>query len=224
VAELVLIAASGLAREVLAAVRSAGTDTVRGFLDDDPALAGTEIDGIPVLGRIADVVDHTNAGLLVCAGKGASRERIVVRLAALGVGAGCYATFIDRTAFVSAGSQVGAGSILLAHVVLTAAVRLGSHVVAMPNVTLTHDDDVADFATFTAGVSLGGGVRIGKGAYLGMNSSVREHCSIGAGATVGMGSAVITDVPDGETWVGTPAHPLRGSGFRTLANSAERMV
>ena len=34
----------------------------------------------------------------------------------------------------------------------------------MPSVTFTHDDDVADFATFAAGVSLGGGVRIGTAA------------------------------------------------------------
>lgn len=223
-AELILLAASGLAREVLASVRSAGVHSVLGILDDNPALAGTTIDGVPVLGRTADAVDHPEAGLVVCAGKGAVRERLVLQLAALDVGADRFVTIIDRTAVVSLGSTVGPGSILLANVVLTAAVRLGAHVVAMPNVTLTHDDDVADFATFTAGVSLGGGVRIGRGAYLGMNSSVREHCTIGAGATVGMGAAVLTDVPDGETWVGTPAHPLRGSGFRTLATTAERTL
>lgn len=223
-AELILLAAGGLAREVLASVRSAGVHTVRGFLDDDPALAGTTIDGVPVLGAVADVLENPGAGLVVCAGKGGARERIVQRLASLGVGTDRFATVIDRTAVVPAGSTVGAGSILLAQVVLTAAVRLGAHVVAMPNVTLTHDDDVADFATFAAGVSLGGGVRIGRGAYLGMNASVREHCAVGAGAVVGMGSAVLTDVPDGETWAGTPARPLRGSHSLALATSAERLV
>jgi len=221
-ADIILLAASGLAREVLASVRGAGVDTVRGFLDDDLALTGAMIDGAPVLGGIDDAVGHPDAGLVVCAGKGAVREKIVQRLGGLGVTADRYATVIDRTAFVSVGSKLGPGCILLAQVVLTAAVRLGSHVVAMPNVTLTHDDDVADFATFTAGVSLGGGVRIGRGAYLGMNSCVREHCNIGAGATVGMGAAVLTDVPDGETWVGAPAHPLRTSGFSAPVTSAER--
>lgn len=203
-----LIAASGLAREALAAVRRAGTDTVAGFLDDDPALAGTMIDGVPVLGRVADVAGFPDAALLVCAGKGAVRERIVQQLAALGVGPGRYATVVDGTAVVSEDSTVGAGSILLAQVVLTAGVRLGAHVVAMPGVTFTHDDEVADYATFTAGVSLGGGVRVGRGAYLGMNASIRERCIIGAGAVVGMGAAVVRDVPDGETWVGVPARRL----------------
>ena len=47
--ELLLIAATGLAREVLATVRSSGRYDVVGFLDDD-AMAGTDVDGAPVLG------------------------------------------------------------------------------------------------------------------------------------------------------------------------------
>jgi acetyltransferase-like isoleucine patch superfamily enzyme len=81
-------------------------------------------------------------------------------------------------------------------VTLTASVTLGPHVVAMPSVTFTHDDDVADLATTAAGVSLGGGVRIGRAANLGMNSSVRERRFLGAYATVGMGAAVLSNVPD----------------------------
>jgi len=31
---------------------------------------------------------------------------------------------------------------------------------------------------------------------------------------VGMGAAVLSNVPDGETWVGVPAHEIDGDGFR----------
>lgn len=205
---LILVAASGLAREAMAAIKNTGTDYVLGFLDDDPALAGTRINGVPVLGTIADAVTYSGAQFVLCAGKGSVRERLARQLAGLGVADDRYATVIDASVAVPDGSVVGRGSILLANTVLTADVRVGRHVVAMPNVTLTHDDQLEDFATLTAGVSLGGGVRIGRGAYLGMNSSVRERCTVGAGATVGMGAAVVNDVPDGETWVGVPARPL----------------
>jgi sugar O-acyltransferase (sialic acid O-acetyltransferase NeuD family) len=211
--ELILIAASGLAREVLAMVRASGQYDVVGLLDDDKEMAGVSVDGAPVLGTIDDAEKYTHALILVCIGSGKSREAVVERLTAMGLSEARYATAIDPSVQYPEGCRVGRGSILLRNVTMTAAVTLGSHVVAMPSVTFTHDDDVADFATFAAGVSLGGGVRIGRAAYLGMNCSVRERTSVGAYATVGMGAAVLSNVPDGETWVGGPAHELERDSF-----------
>jgi len=211
--ELILIAASGLAREVLAMVRSSGQYDVVGLLDDDKEMAGVSVDGAPVLGTIDDAAKYTHAFILVCIGSGRARESVVERLTALGLTEARYATAIDPSVQYPEGCRVGRGSILLRNVTLTASVTLGSHVVAMPSVTFTHDDDVADFATFAAGVSLGGGVRIGRAAYLGMNASVRERTSVGAYATVGMGAAVLSNVPDGQTWVGVPAHKIDGDSL-----------
>jgi sugar O-acyltransferase (sialic acid O-acetyltransferase NeuD family) len=213
VSELILIAASGLAREVLAMVRSSGQYDVVGLLDDDKEMAGVTVDGAPVLGSIDDAPGYTHAFLLVCLTSGREREAVVERLTALGIHEARYATAIDPSVQYPEGCRIGRGSILLRNVTLTAAVTLGSHVVAMPSVTFAFDDDVADFATFAAGVSLGGGVRIGKAAYLGLNSSVRERTSVGNYATVGMGAAVLSNVPDGQTWVGVPAHEIDRQSF-----------
>jgi acyl-[acyl carrier protein]--UDP-N-acetylglucosamine O-acyltransferase len=79
----------------------------------------------------------------------------------------------------------------------------------MPNVVLTHDDDVGDFAILGAGVRLGGGVMVGRGAYIGSGASIRESTVIGPGAMIGMGAVVVDDVPPGETWAGVPARRLR---------------
>ncbi|HEY8294733.1 MAG TPA: acetyltransferase [Micrococcaceae bacterium] len=204
--ELLLIAASGLAREVLAMVRASGQFDVLGILDDDVTKLGTVVDGAHVLGPIGDALNFPNARVLVCVGAGTGREGAVNRLASLGFPQERYATALDPTVRTPEGCEIGRGSILLSNVTLTASVTLGQHIVAMPGVTFTHDDVVADFATFAAGVSLGGGVRVGRAAYLGMNASVRERLTIGDRATIGMGAAVLADVPDGETWVGVPAH------------------
>ncbi|VXA99627.1 Sugar O-acyltransferase, sialic acid O-acetyltransferase NeuD family [Arthrobacter sp. 9AX] len=212
--ELILIAASGLAREVLAMVRASGQYDVVGLLDDDKEMAGVTVDGAPVLGTIDDAGKYTHALILVCIGSGRSREAVVERLTGMGLNEARYATAIDPSVHYPEGCRIGRGSILLRNVTMTASVTLGSHVVAMPSVTFTHDDDVADFATFAAGVSLGGGVRIGRAAYLGMNASVRERTSVGAYATVGMGAAVLSNVPDGETWVGVPAHEIERESFQ----------
>ena len=98
---------------------------------------------------------------------------------------------------------------MLAGVVVTAPLRIGSHVVAMPQVLLTHDDQIDDHVTLAGGATLGGGVRVRSRAYIGQRAVVREYVDIGEEAVVGMGSIVLSDVPPGETWAGTPARRLK---------------
>ncbi len=202
---VLLVAASGLARETLGVERVLGRFRTVRVLDDDPALWGTTMDGAPVVGGLEEVKRYDEASIVVCAGHGAVRRRLVARLSGLGVGPDRYTSVIHPSVEVPAGCTVGAGTVLLARTVMTAGVSVGRHVVVMPQVTLTHDDVVEDFATLCAGVVLGGEVRVGSAAYLGMASSVRERVTVGAGATLGMGAALLHDVPAGQTWVGVPA-------------------
>lgn len=208
---LLLVAASGLAREVAAAVRAAERHEVVGFLDDDASQWGTEREGIPILGGIDEVGRYPDADLLLCAGRGASRAAIARRLAEHGVSERRYATVVHPSVEIAPSCSVGVGSVLLAQVVLTTAVSVGKHVVVMPHVTLTHDNVLADHVTIAAGVALGGWVQVGENSYLGMSSSVREKLRIGRDATVGMGAVVVSDVADASTVVGNPARRLRSA-------------
>jgi sugar O-acyltransferase (sialic acid O-acetyltransferase NeuD family) len=162
--------------------------------------------------------------VVICVGNPrdyAARARLVRRL---DLPADRYATVIHPTAAVSATSQAGPGSVLLAHCVLTAAVRVGAHVAVMPHVVLTHDDVVEDFATLASGVRLGGGARLERGAYLGSGALVREGTTVGAWSLIGMGSTVLGDVPPGEVWVGSPARRLREAAAPALDELATRTM
>lgn len=202
---LILVAAGGLARETLAAVRAADAYDPIGFIDDDPARHGTTVDGLPVLGGLAAVADHPDAAVVLCAGRGSARAALADRL---GLPSSRYATVVHPSVSVPASCRIGPGCIVLAQCSLTTDVQLGAHVVAMPGSVFTHDDVLANCVTVAAGVSLGGGVHVGAGAYIGMNASVRENSVLGADVTVGMGAVVLGDVPAGETWVGVPARPM----------------
>jgi sugar O-acyltransferase (sialic acid O-acetyltransferase NeuD family) len=214
----VVVGAGGFARETVQLVRShpavgpgGAAYEVIGFLDDDARRHGTWIDGTPVLGPADQARDHVAAGaaVLVCVGNpGApgSRRALVTRL---DLPDEAFATVVHPLAGVSGDSSVGAGSVLHAGVVLTAAVRVGRHVAVMPQVVLTHDDVIGDAATFGAGVRLAGGVTVGESAYLGSGALVREGRRVGAGAVLGMGSVALDDVPAGEVWAGVPARRLR---------------
>lgn len=205
---LMLVAASGLAREVVAVERRRGRYDDLVLVDDDSSLWGSTVDGVPVAGPVTIAAEHSDGDVVICAGSGRARRSLARRLAALGLDPSRYGRIIHPDVDVPAGCTVGHGSILLASVVMTADVHVHRHVVAMPHVTLTHDDIVGDFATLCAGVSLGGRVTVGEGAYLGMNSSVRERVHVGRDAVLGMGAVLLQDLPAGETWVGTPARSL----------------
>lgn len=211
--ELVVVGAGGFARETVEAVRALNAAGARwriaGYLDDEPALHGTVIDGVPVLGGTGVLASMPDAAVVVCTGRPSnyvSRPRIV---GALGLPPQRYATIIHPSATVSSTSRIGPGSVLLAQTVLTAAVTVGSHVAVMPHVTLTHDDVIGDFATIASGVCLGGGVQVGRCAYVGAGALVREQRRIGPCALVGMGSVVTRHIPAGEVWAGVPARYLR---------------
>lgn len=207
-ARVLLVAAGGLARETVSSILAAGDHQVVGMLDDSAALQGTQIAGVDVLGRINAAAERDEM-LLVTAGPGASRARIVNRLRDLGVGARRYATHVGDSVFIGRGCSIGVGSIVLAGCVLTCDVEIGNHVVLMPRVVLTHDNRLGDFATLAAGVVLGGNTRIGSAAYLGMNASVRQGLRVGEHATLGMGSVLLVDQPAETTWAGNPARSLQ---------------
>jgi sugar O-acyltransferase (sialic acid O-acetyltransferase NeuD family) len=207
---LLLVGAGGLAREVLATVRAGSAWAVLGFLDDNPARHGQRLDGVPVLGPVELAASgYPDAAVVICTASTAnqaSRRRIAGRL---GLPPERYATVVHPSASIAAGTRLGAGSVFMAFVAVTAPQQIGAHVVAMPHTTITHDDSVGDYVTFASRAALSGGVSVGEAAYLGSGALVREGLSIGTEALVGMGAVVLDDVPPGEVWAGNPARRLR---------------
>src|SRR6476659_7429366 len=109
---LLLVGAGGLAREALATLEQRTDLEVVGFLDDEPGLHGTAVNGVAVLGGLAAVSRFPAAELVICAGKGSARSMIANRLRQLGVGTARFATIIDSSVRVPTTCRVGVGCIV----------------------------------------------------------------------------------------------------------------
>jgi sugar O-acyltransferase (sialic acid O-acetyltransferase NeuD family) len=214
--QIVLVGSGGFGRETAELVRAINAAAAEGpswdllgFLDDDEARWGCSVSGTTVLGGLDRLAEMPDTRVVVCTGHPgnfASRRRIVERLA---LAPERYATLVHPAATVPPSCTLGTGTVILAGVVATTDVEIGSHVAVMPQAVFTHDDRLDDFVTVGSGVRLAGAVHVQEGAYLGGGALVREHRTIGEGALVGMGAVVTQDVPGGEVWAGIPARRLR---------------
>jgi len=209
---LLLIGAGGFARETVELVRAvnreAPTWDLLGMLDDDPGKHGTYVHGVPILGPCTVARKRGDARLAACVASPEDPLRRLRLVARLELPPERYATLLHPRATIADSASVGPGSVLHANTVLTADVRLGAHVAAMPSVVLTHDDVVGDGVTFGAGALVSGGVTIESGAYIGAGALLRERLAVGSGATVGMGSVVAGSVTKREIWHGSPARSV----------------
>jgi len=73
---------------------------------------------------------------------------------------------------------------------------------------IAHNNKIGRNVTITGCVNVSGSNVIDDDVWIAPNSSIRGWVHIGKGATAGMGAVVVKDIPEGETWVGNPAHKL----------------
>lgn len=74
---------------------------------------------------------------------------------------------------------------------------------------IAHNTVVGEYAVMAAFAGISGSVTIGAGVQFGGRVGVADHLSIGDQARLAADSAVMRDVPAGETWAGSPAQPIR---------------
>ncbi len=209
--ELLIIGAGGGSRELADVVNDINRRETRwkliGFLDDDPAKQGTNVDGLPVMGPLESIVRYSAQVIVgVAHWKHASaRRRIVERLA---LPSERYATLVHPSASISSRAAIGRGTAILHNVVITSGTVVGNHVLISQNVTMAHDQIVEDFVTIAPAATITGSVRLRSGSYIGAGCTILPGVTVNEGALVGIGSVVLNDVPACRTVSGNPARLL----------------
>jgi len=76
-------------------------------------------------------------------------------------------------------------------------------------VHVAHNVRIGRNCVLAAYTGVSGSTTVGDGVAFGGKAGVADHLNIGSGASVGAAASVFKDVPEGETWTGFPARPLK---------------
>lgn len=178
---------------------------VAGLLDERPEMKGETVDGVPVLGVLADIGSLRREVEIVCAGVGdpGLKKKFAGQTARLGFR--IAAPLIHPGVRLHRTSRIGDGSVIFEGTVLSGNVQIGRHVILNRRVSLSHDAVIGDYVTVSPGALLAGNVTVGEGAYIGLGAAVREKRRIGRWSMVGGGAFVKDDVPAYTLAAGVPA-------------------
>jgi len=207
--KIVVIGASGHAQvvaDVLFQMWTKGREMeLVGYLDDNKALTGTRLLGLPVLGTLADLPSTPHDCIILGIGDNAARARLYAELTAARKR---FATAIHPTAVLAPDVVVEAGAVLCAGTVVNPGAHIGENVIVNTCASVDHHSILKAHCHVAPGVHLAGNVTVGEGAFVGIGACAVPGVRIGAWSTVGAGAAVTGDVPERATVAGVPAKPL----------------
>lgn len=210
--ELYIVGSGGFGREVAWLVKRINQQNeewkLKGFIDDDEKLAGSIIDGYPVIGGTDYFNRIGHESWIVCAvGSASTRKKIINKLERNpNVN---FATLIDPSVMLSDSVSIGEGSILCAGTIATVDIHIGKHVIVNLDCTIGHDAIIDDFVTIYPSVNVSGNVTVGEESELGTGTQIIQGKTIGKETIVGAGAVVVRNIPDKCTAVGSPAKPIK---------------
>lgn len=183
---------------------------VAGFLDNDPAKAGSSFFGYPVFGgfnRLDEILSQHEDPLFVNLITGSTKTRYETSLYL--AQHGCRFTNLVHPTVDLTMTTLGVGNYIQEAVILQAGVGIGNNSSIHIGTLVGHESTIGDSVFIAHGCSISGSVQIGDGVFMGTHATVTPRLRIGRWATVGAGAVVVKDVPEYSTVVGNPARVIK---------------
>lgn len=209
--DIVVYGASEHGKYTIDIVERAGEHSVVGLIDD-AAAPGTEVYGYRVLGSGHELIslqdEYGFVGGVVAVGDNYVRSRIVDRVSQIAPDFE-FVTAIHPFTSIGREVSVGAGTVMMAGVVVNGSSSVGRHCFLATNSSLDHDSTMSDFSSLSPGVATGGNVQLGAYSAISIGACVLHGVSVGAHSVVGAGSTVTRDLPEHVVAYGTPCRVVR---------------
>lgn len=168
-----------------------------GILDNNAALHGKTMLGVPVLGPNSMVEElwkqgKFDAAIIVVTANVDDRASLFESIRSLGIK---FTNVIDPDATLRANVQLGVGNLIMANSFLAACVTLGDNNFLASHTCIEHHSVVGSHCTFGPRTVTSGAVTIGDRVKLGMNVMLEPYLTIGSGCLIPSGLTVVESVP-----------------------------
>jgi UDP-perosamine 4-acetyltransferase len=199
--EIVMIGGGGHSRVLVGLAKASGL-TLRGIVTGNPALIGTHIFGVPILGLEDDVaLNATHTSLIngvgnAASGKGAglaTRKAIYERYTAQGF---TMLSLISPHAMVQTDVTLHDAVQVMAGAVIQPGCVIEHNVIINTSASIDHDCRIGAHSHIAPGAILSGEVVVGQECHIGAGAVITQGVHIGHHAVIGAGAIVTRDVPD----------------------------
>lgn len=205
--ELSIYGAGGFGRETALMIEQINAAdqcwSLKGFYDDGIS-KGEVIDGLPVLGGMAEVnAVKKPLSLVVAIADPAVRCKVVSRINNPNIS---FPVIVHPQALIgSVTNFFGQGTLITAGCILTTGIVTGEFTIINLATTVGHDVKLGSFTSVMPGCSLSGHVEIGECTLIGTGAKILQNLSVGKNCKVGAGAVVTKSFGDDMTLKGVPA-------------------
>lgn len=209
----VIILGSGGHAAVLAEMLRLRAVRVIGMTDTLRDRWGTTVDGVPVLGDDAILLEHQPGSVLLVNGIGSVNTESLGHRRALFEKAKLrgyiFATVIHPSAVVSDTATLGEGVQIMAGAVIQRGARIGDNSIINTRAAVDHDCLIGRHVHIAPGSVLSGNVTVQDNVHVGTAAVVINNVTVGRGALVVAGAVVTGDVGVDKCVGGVPAKELK---------------
>lgn len=208
---ILVYGAGGHAKTIMEMIRQMGTYSIAGILDDDEALIGTHVLGVPVLGTRTQLDNLSEQGVKLAANGVGGILNIDIRVRIFEIMEEAGFTFPALThlrATIEPSAKIGDGVQVFANAYVGSDSILHSRCMVNTNAVVSHDCEIGAYTHVAPGALLAGLVHVGARTLIGMGVTTSIGVKIGSGVRVGNGAILLADIPDktiiqaGRFWTG----------------------
>lgn len=177
--KLLLVGAGGFGRMV---AEQAMFQYDCAFVDDGQP-AGTEICGIPVIGRVDDLPELRKEYSLLVVGIGNNRFRAQVYEKAKALGF-AFTNIVAPSAYISPFAEVGCGCVLMQNACVQNGASVGNGVLLNAGTEVHCGGTVGDYVLLYTNSTIRTGAKVGRYARIGGNVTVCNNATVLEGADI----------------------------------------